>query len=389
MKQKKVNDALFRPSEWDDYPMKRDEKHINKVIQPDFAPLTDASRPEPLPSGYTFGSLDINDDVSANKLCVFLNANYEGPFEFEVKYLRWVLNGVSFVNGNGRIGSIIVCVTAPAAASARLVGVVCARPIVYRVDGRVIQTLEVGWLCTLAELRGKRLASMLMKEMYRRAHQSQLDCGMIFGMTRQLPSLPLVNETKVLYRSLEGETPIEATKNIDLIRFANMRDISRMMKIYRNYATLKVGKSAEAGATITETRWRLHREFTRREFEHVFLRRGDVSTYVIRTDRGDVKDFVSMSTLNLDSKAEPKQKIAYIHFISYVNDKLLELFMQNVLYILSRNGFAGAYIEDVNGVGEVCRSKLGFHEKYSKWYYQFNYNTKSISLDQTQFSSFF
>ncbi len=166
--------------------------------------------------------------------------------------------------------------------------------------------------------------------------------------------------------------PIEATKNIDLIRFANMRDITKMMKIYKSYSS----------------RWRLYREYTRREFEHNFLRRGDVATYVIRTERGDVKDFVSITTLTLPRPPpHTPSKVAVIHFVSYLNEKLLELFLQNVLYILAHNGYESAYIEDVNGVGDVCRTKLGFEETHSKWYYQFNYNTQIISKAQTQFSS--
>jgi hypothetical protein len=152
-----------------------------------------------------------------------------------------------------------------------------------------------------------------------------------------------------------------------------MRDVNKMMKIYKSYSN----------------RWRLHREYTRREFEHNFLRRGDVATYVIRTERGDVKDFVSITTATRMNKGIPptREKVAFIHFVSYLNEKLLELFLQNVLYILSHNGYASVCIEDVNGVGDVCRIKLGFEDLQTKWYYQFNYNTQTIGLSQTQFSS--
>src|SRR5271157_6065967 len=50
----KINEALFRPSEWDDYPLKRDDKHTNKIVQPDFAPFCDADNAEPLPDGFEF-----------------------------------------------------------------------------------------------------------------------------------------------------------------------------------------------------------------------------------------------------------------------------------------------------------------------------------------------
>jgi hypothetical protein len=319
-------------------------------------PLSDVSKPDQLPTGYVFGAFAFDDNGLA-KLSAFLIASGLTS-NVSVPHLRWVLVP----------GSIVVTVNV--SASDKIVGCVCARPIVYRVDGRVISTFEAGWLCTLKELRGKRLASMLMKELYRRVYLLQRDCGIIFATSRQLPSLPLVNGVSVLSRSLS--VPIEATKNLDLIRFANMRDVSRMMKIYRAYA-------------VEAKKWRLYREYTRREFEHAFLRRSDVTTYVIRTDKGDVKDFISLTT-NVN---EAGNKIGHIHFISFVNDKLLELFLQNVLHILSKNGYSSVLIEDVNGVSDVCRTKLGFESVQTKWYYQFNYNTKTIPLEQSQLITMF
>jgi hypothetical protein len=226
-----------------------------------------------------------------------------------------------------------------------------------------VQTLEAGWLCTLRELRGKRLASVLMKELYRRAYSAEngpKDTGMIFAMKRQLPSLSLVEPTRIMQRTLLSST--EPTKNIDLIRFANMRDVSRMMKIYRSY----------------QDRWRIYREYTRREFEHTFLRRGDVLTYVIRTEKGDVKDFISVSSLT--KKGDTEVKVAFVHFVTFLNEKLLMLFVQNVLHILSRNGFSEAYFQDIGGIGDVLRTKLGFSDVSSQWLYQFNYNSKRIEL---------
>ena len=370
-KPKIVNESLFRSSEWDDYPMKRDDKHTNKIIEPDFMPLSDVSKPDALPNGYVFSEFTF-DEANMIKLCAFINSSKDpepSPL-FSVSHLKWVLIP----------GSIVVTVNV--SSSDKIVGSVCARPIIYRVDGRVINTFEVGWLCTLKELRGKRLASMLMKELYRRVYVLQRDCGIIFATTRQLPSLPLVNGVSLLKRSLTvtgASGGVEATKNLDLLRFANMRDVSRMMKIYRSYA-------------VDAKKWRLYREYTRREFEHTFLRRSDVTTYVIRTDRGDVKDFISLTT-NVSNASNVSNadsaKTGHIHFVSFVNDKLLEIFLQNVLHILAKNGYSAVYIEDVNGVSEVCRSKLGFECVQTKWYYQFNYNTKTISLEQSQFITHF
>ncbi len=363
-----VNEALFRPSEWDDYPLKRDDKHTNKVVQPDFAPFCDVDKPEPLPQGFSFVNLNLSDDTTVKKMCVFLNANYTSPFDFDPIRIKWTLNvpANNFPRAN-RIHPVF-CVTA----ADTIAGIIAGRPITYRIDGRVVCTLEVVWLCTLQNLRSKRLAAVMMKEFYRRAHGCGVSTGMLFTLPRQLPALHAVGPIRMLRRVIVESTPPQPNKNIDLVRFANLRDVSRMMKIYRKYAS-----DHEAMG------WRLNREYNRREFEHTFLKRGDVMTYVIRTDRGDVKDFISIYEL---TETVSKKKVAYIHFVSYASEKILELFLQNVLFIMSSNKFSAVYIADIAGVGETLKSKLQFQEAPTDpgFMYQFNFNTVSISPAQLQ-----
>jgi hypothetical protein len=173
----------------------------------------------------------------------------------------------------------------------------------------------------------------------------------------------------MLGRELDPANPPKPNKNIGLVRFANRRDITKLMKIYKKY----------------REHWRLHREYNKREFEHTFLNRGNVLTYVIRTDRGDVKDFVSLFELPAADGSD--RKIAYVHFVSYLNDKLLELFMQDVLFIMFRNKFNAVYIADVNGVGNVLTNTLNFSPVTDypvNYLYQFNYNTQTIPTNESQ-----
>lgn len=362
-----VNEALFRPSEWDDYPLKRDDKYTNKIVQPDFAPFSYLEEPEKLPEGFEFVALDVRDEPTLVTITEFLNENYEGPFSFETSHVQWVLNTptkafphIDLITKDG--GCVLGVATSD---SKKLVGIIAARPITYSVDGRVICSLEVIWLCTIKQLRGKRLASVMMKELYRRAYCWGIATGMLFCVPRQLPALYTVGPMVMLGRTFEGSPP-KPNKGIGLIRFANKRDITRMMKIYKGY----------------REHWRLHREYNKREFQHTFLRREDVMTYVIRKENGDVKDFVSLFRL-----LEGEKRIAYVHFVSFLNDKLLELIMQNVLYIMHRNKFDAVYIADVNGVGGPLTSKLGFstvNQWGTSYLYQFNYNTITIPPNESQ-----
>lgn len=374
----KINEALFRPSEWDDYPLKRDDKHTNKIVQPDFAPFCDAEHPEPLPVGFKFQDCDVRDEACLKRLCTFLNANFMPTlFLFETAHVRWVLDVPTnnFPRAHLVRAGCVFCVVA----GDIIAGLIAARPVTYRIDGRVVCSLEVVWMCTLQDVRGKRLAAVMMKELYRRAFTWGIANGMFFVIPRQLPALHTVGPIR-MYRRMIAAPPDDnaplPNKNIDLVRFANLRDVSRMMKIYRKYAS-----------DSENTGWRLHRELNRREFEHLFLKRGDVMTYVIRTDRGDVKDFVSLYEMTEQEKNTPR-RVAYIHFVSFVNEKLLELFLQNILFILAANKISALYVADTGGVGDTLRSKLQFQEAPTNpgFMYHFNLNTTTISAAQLQLS---
>lgn len=371
---KTVNESLFRPSEFDDYPLKRDDKHTNKIVQPDFAPFSDVNKQEKLPEGFSFVSIDIRDDAQLKKMCVFLNANHKNaslPFTFDAKHIKWLYDipALNFPRAEAVISGCIISVQA----ADKMVGLIASRPITYRVDGRVICSLEVGLLTTLVDFRGKRLAAVMMRELYRRAYVWGVSVGMIFTLPRQLPALFTVGPIKMLKRTIvAGDETLQPNKNIDLVRFANLRDLSRMMKIYRTYTT----DQASVGA-------RLHREYNRREFEHTFLDRTNVMTYIIRTEKG-IKDFASLYSV---TEHGTNNQVAFIHFISFVNDKLLELFMQNLLFIISKNKFSAVYIADIAGVGPTLTQKLGFQETTEiGWMYQFNYNTTTIDSSQCQIS---
>ena len=66
-----VYEALFKPSEWDDYPLKQDDKYTNKIIQPEFAPFNQIS--ETLPSGFQFQNFNVQDEHQVKLICNFLN----------------------------------------------------------------------------------------------------------------------------------------------------------------------------------------------------------------------------------------------------------------------------------------------------------------------------
>ena len=67
-----VNSKMFQPSIWDDFPMKRNNRLMNYVIQSDFE--IDLPERIKLPKGFQFIELNVNDH--SNKIAKFLNEQY-------------------------------------------------------------------------------------------------------------------------------------------------------------------------------------------------------------------------------------------------------------------------------------------------------------------------
>ena len=161
----------------------------------------------------------------------------------------------------------------------------------------------------------------------------------------------------------------EPTKNLHLIRFATQDDIPSMLGIFNKYA---------------ET-YRAVQSMNQREFEHYFLpvdldKQSFVHTYVLTNSSGEIKDFVSFYSGYLPGKkGENPRKIAYLNYISFINDLLLDIFMKNLFYIMKTNGFEFIVAHGNMGLDEPLQKKLGFqHTDFFSNFYVFNYNTLTI-----------
>lgn len=418
-----VNSKMFQPSVWDDFPMKRNNKLMNYIIQSDFE--MDIPEKIKLPKEFEFTELNINED--SEKIAEFLNQHYftitpgttstpgttinindhdklsSGKIMYSDEYIEFLYKSPKKHFKKLRNISIDYWLIGLIDRSNNdLYGFISARPMTYYIDGRVINGMFIDKLCTHVKYRGRKMAIVLLKEMYRKLKTVENECACIFNTSSDLPFQGITQKLELLEKSFvrneqqlkenlaqideltrqrnEENDPdvvkrinhkiselqsvsIVPTGDIHQIRLANKRDTDELMKIYYNYT----GK------------YRFYRVFNKKEFEHRFLPRKDlVYTYVLTNSSGEVKDFITINVL-FDDKG---RKIAYVYYISFFNNDLLNIFMKNILFILQESDFDKVLCYESFGVSETLKQSLDFvacDVKLPSAFYAFNYNTKTIS----------
>lgn len=398
-----VNSKLFQPSVWDDFPMKRDNRQTNFVIQSDFE--LDLPEKIKLPKGFQFIELKIEDH--SNRIAQFLNRHYSNSpnkIVYTDEYLEFVYKSPK--KHFKKLKNVPIdywLIGVEERSSGEMYGFISAKPMTYYIDGRIVNGMFIDKLCTHKSCRGKRMSIVLLKEMYRKLHCIGNDCAAIFHTGSDLPFQGITQKSSVLEKTFvknkeqleEARAEIQnlveqrnqntdpgvvkqlnnriselksisivPTNDIHQIRLANKRDVNDLMKIYYKYTN----------------NHRFYRIYNKKEFENAFLPKKDmIYTYVLTNSQGEVKDFVTINVFY----DENGRKIAYMWYISFFNEDLLNLFMKNVLFILKESDFDKVLCYEWFGIGDVLTEKLEFKKNDdvltpTAWY-AFNYNTKTIS----------
>ena len=397
-----VNTKLFQPSLWDDFPMKRNNRLTNYVIQSDFE--LDVPEKIKLPKEMQFVELKINDH--SDRIAKFLNENYNDSPERVVYTDDYIESLYKCPKKHfKKLKNISIdywLIGIESRSTGELYGFISARPMTYYIDGRFVNGMFIDRMCTHTSCRGKKMAVVLLKEMYRKLRTVENDCAAIFHTGSDLPFQGISQKSILLEKSFvksnnhlddskmeiqelsdrrDNETDpgiikeinerilelelisIVPTTDIHQIRLANKRDVDDLMRIYYSYTK----------------NFRFYRIFNKKEFENTFLPRKDmVYTYVLTNSAGEIKDFVTINVFY----NQCAQKIAYISYISFFNEELLHLFMKNILFILKEGDFDKVLCHQNLGVCDTLKDRLEFVESRvseSTGWYAFNYNTKMMS----------
>ena len=365
---KRINERLFKRSAWDSLPMKRNNQHQNHIIRSDYD-IGEQEEPFVLPEGYEWKEYDSTNDKQMEIISIFLNSHFNNSKKnietfqqtYDSVFLNWLFGSPTW-NRFYELNSDPhkCCIGVSTTHSDKLVGIMSFRPIIYRLDSQVIQSFYIDFFCVHKKLRNKRLGWVMMKECFRRIRKFNINSGIAFHTDIHMPFNNISQTSHLLIKNLT-EDKCDPTKDLNLIRFATQDDISDMIEIYNSY----------------EPSYRAIQNMNQHEFEHYFLPQNQfVHTYVLTNSLGEIKDFVSFYSKTTKSG----NKVAFLNFISYINDVLLNIFMKNLFYIMKTNGFQYMTLYDNMGLDSLLNNKLGFQRSdIISNFYVFNYNTFTIS----------
>ncbi|GFE55141.1 hypothetical protein BaOVIS_025450 [Babesia ovis] len=298
---------------WYTQPVSRftDEVKSNDEIGP-INTVCDVSKvptePYLLPDAFEWVDINILDRDQLKQLYILLNENYvedgESMFRFDYKadFLRWAMTPPGF-KPNWHVGVRV-------RSSKRLVGFISGVPATISVLGKILDVAEINFLCVHKQLRSKRLAPVLIKEVTRRINLCNIwQAVYTAGVLIPKP----VATCRYWHRPLD----IRKLVNAQFSTIGNRMTISRAQRLYRLPDSAEdirmrpmVPRDLDGVYELLNKHlaaYKLHPVFSKEEIKHLFLPKdGIIYTYVKTNDEDIVTDFLSFYCLQSSVINNPK-----------------------------------------------------------------------------------
>jgi len=126
------------------------------------------SEPLSLPPGFKWENIDITNDEECKEVYELLTQNYVEDddamfrFDYSVKFLQWALTPPGY-NKDWLFG-------VRGGKKNKLFGFISGVPVDLTVNGKKLKIPEINFLCVHKNLRAKKLAPVLIKEVTRRVN---------------------------------------------------------------------------------------------------------------------------------------------------------------------------------------------------------------------------
>lgn len=256
--------------------------------------------PYSLGSKFVWSECDILDEATVDEVYTLLCENYveddDNMFRFDYSrdFLRWALTPPGFKK------HLHVCVRVKA--NNKLVALITGIPAHINAHGKVVEMVEINFLCVHKRLRAKRLTPVLIKEVTRRVNLGNVwQAVYTAGVVLPKP----VARNRYYHRSLNPKKLID----ISFSRLQPRMTLSMTIKLYKVPASTQVPgmrpleKRDVPAATklLCEylSQFKLYQLYTEAEFEHWFMTRpGVVYTYVVENpDTKQITDMISFYSL--------------------------------------------------------------------------------------------
>lgn len=324
--QKEMKDYKF----WKTQPVPKlnesvsEEGPIDRKKTPDEVP----SEPLPLLAEFEWCTLDVTDQKQLEDIFVLLNENYveDRDASFRFKYTREFFNWSLKPPGWNKDWHVGVRVRG----TGKLVAFISAIPVNLMLRKKLVKSVEINFLCVHKQLRGKRLAPVLIKEITRRVNR----CDIWFALYTSGTVLPSpvtvcrythrpLNWTKLLEVGFvhlpPGATKPQMVANYTLPKETTIRGLRPM-------APEDVDQ-AHALFEKYQSRFDLVQEFNKDEFSHWFLGGPEqlsatpdtkvIRAYVVENDEGKITDFFSFYSLPFSILDNPVHKELGIGYLFY------------------------------------------------------------------------
>jgi glycylpeptide N-tetradecanoyltransferase len=189
-------------------------------IAPD-KPLSEIrSDPYSMPKGFVWSNVDVSADIQ--ELYTLLSNNYVEDddalfrFDYSADFLQWALQPP---NGNPDL-----LFGVRSAASHKLVAFISGIPTTVQIYDRVVEVVEINFLCVHKKLRSKRLAPVLIKEITRRVNLT----GVFQAVYTAGTVLPVpVSSSRYYHRNLNPKKLVQ----VGFSRLGNRMTMARMLKL--------------------------------------------------------------------------------------------------------------------------------------------------------------
>ncbi|KAH7646673.1 glycylpeptide n-tetradecanoyltransferase 2-like protein [Dermatophagoides farinae] len=393
---KSREDALKKKYEfWETQPvpnLKEDDPPVdlNAPIHPPMQPEKIPKECLNLPQGFHWVSLNLNE-VDGEEMCelyTLLAENYVEDddnmfrFNYSREFLHWVLQAPGW-NPDWFVG---VRVYKPdQKKKGKLVGFISAIPSTIRVYDKVLETVEINFLCVHKKLRSKRMTPVLISEITRRIRLT----GIFQALYTAGVFLPKPIATcRYYHRSLNPKKLIEVgfshlTRNMTIPRTVKLYRLPEQPKLsgLRRFERNDI-KQVQTLMNKYMERFDLVPLFSEEEMAHWLLPKTDVvDSYVVeRTNETDQKkeiigffSFYILPSTVMDHKQYKEIRAAYSFYnVPSEHCSLLEL-MQDAL-IIAKNTNLDVFNALNQRDNEVFLKELKFGEGDGNLhYYLFNW----------------
>ncbi|KAI4376522.1 hypothetical protein MLD38_014273 [Melastoma candidum] len=300
--------------------------------------------PYALPPELEWTTCDMTSEETSDEIYEFLNNNYveddENMFRFDYskEFLRWALCPPGYYK-SWHVGF-------RDKASRKLVGFITGIPARMRVRGEVIDMAEINFLCVHKELRSRRLAPVLIKEVVRRFRLENIwQAAKTAGAYLPTP----IATCQYWHRSLNPTKLI----NIGFSSLPSRMTTSQVIHLYELPDTTSTPGFRKMGPHDVPAVTRLLRDYLTQfvvapDFDEDTVRHwllpieNVVDTFVVEhPDTGDITDFCSFSCIPLSILGNPDYstlKAAYSYYNVSTKTPLDQL-MNDALIVAKQRDF--------------------------------------------------